>query len=139
MPQLIVLSRDQAEKLTPPCNAAIISIKCAGDTDAQLPEGYKATLRLEFDDVDMDRHVTPGTPVPPEVTLFTRDMAAAVWAWYRKQLAQGIDTVVVHCWMGVSRSPAIALALIGTTDAIAQADRFPMHNRFVRRLMEDEA
>lgn len=144
--RFLVLSRSEAERTPPPTNAACISIKCSGDTDAELPDGYRAVLRLEFDDLDFDRIHAPLTAddaVARGMRPFTTAIAEKVWAWYREQEAAGVETIVVHCWAGASRSPGVVLGLLRGLDELGADELgttlYPCHNRYVRRLMAEAA
>lgn len=83
----------------------IISITEPGQR-AQLPKGWHNMLRLGFQDYD-PKH--GGHVGPPDAVLFTPTMAARLARFARKH--RGCN-FVVHCAAGISRSGAVAEALL---------------------------
>lgn len=98
---LVVCSRDQAVGVTHDKPWAVISICNPGmDPVSFTCPNLKGVLYLEFDDADR---------VQEGLTLFTMDHAKKVWDFV-ESLGE-IDTLLVHCLMGLSRSPGIAAAI----------------------------
>ena len=127
LPELIVLSRRDAERYEPQGVEVCISI---GDPDmapAPLSRHFAAVLRLQFHDIT-DRS-------DPDEVLFTAHHARAI----RDFLDQwsSADRVVVHCLAGVSRSPGVALGLCDVrgwaTASLEQSH--PAWNRYVRSVI----
>jgi predicted protein tyrosine phosphatase len=130
-PELIVLSREEAERYEPGPNEICISIS---DPDAELAKVsplFVAVLRLHFDDVT-ERGV-------PADILFAPHHARAIVDFLDKW--PGAKRVMVHCNMGVSRSPGVALGLCDLHGwATAALERsHPGWNRLVRTVMSQSA
>lgn len=66
-----------------------------------------ALKRMIFSDTRPDK-IDPDSP--KKRILFTKEMALSIWEWVAR--FDGIETIVVHCSAGKSRSPAIVIALI---------------------------
>ena len=101
VPELVVLSREDAERYEPRSKEICISISDPHAPPARVSTLFAAVLRLNFDDVtERDE---------PTDVLFAEDHARAIrqfvdsWPSARR--------VVVHCNAGVSRSPGVALGL----------------------------
>ena len=92
---------------------------------------FRAVLRLQFDDV-LERG-------EPSDILFTGEHARAITEFVDKW--PDAERVVVHCNMGVSRSPGVALGLCDLRGwATAALERsHPGWNRLVRTLMSQSA
>ncbi|HEX8693392.1 MAG TPA: hypothetical protein VF746_13290 [Longimicrobium sp.] len=152
-PTVLVLSRREVERYRPrDCNETCISIlsppMVAGEEPqmATLSPEFAAVLRLWFVDADL-RHVDENWPhgwLTPEMAresgliAFDENHAALVVDFMARH--PGAARVVVHCEMGGSRSPGVAL---GLADAAlvrdASADRWPGYNRHVRETLATTA
>lgn len=88
---------------------AVISIRDPHRRNARIPQttGLAAILRLAFDDAEP----SAGFSLPPNVVLMTSRHAIRIWAFVEQQRATGIETLIVHCEQGMSRSPAVAAAV----------------------------
>jgi len=130
-PDLVVLSREDAEFYEPGPNEICISISDPNAPLASISPRFAAVLRLNFDDVT-ERGVDSDI-------LFAADQARAIIdfvdAW------PDADRLIVHCNMGVSRSPAVALGLSDARGwATAALERsHPGWNRLVRSTMRHAA
>jgi predicted protein tyrosine phosphatase len=131
VPELIVLSREDAECYEPGPNEICISISDPDSLPADVSPRFEAVVRLHFDDITETHQDSD--------ILFAADHARAI--------AQFIDKwpdakrVMVHCNMGVSRSPGVALGICDARGwATAALERsHPGWNRLVRGLMRQAA
>lgn len=100
-PELLLLSRDRAERHEPAGVEVCISITDPGAPDVALSPRFAAVLRLRFHDV-----LTAGTrgEVPFDAE-HARQIRTFVAAWPQA------ERVVIHCTGGASRSPGVALGL----------------------------
>ena len=86
----------------------VISITDPGKRPASIPRatGFRDILRLQFHDavpaVDFTR--------PSEIVLMTKDHAESICRFVRLWQTK-VETMVVHCEQGMSRSPAVAAAI----------------------------
>ena len=100
-PELVVLSREEAERYEPLGVEVCISIADPEAVPARLSPRFAAVLRLQFNDV-----TEAGTPTD---VLFGAEHARAITEFL--ELWPGAGRVVVHCQAGASRSPGVALGL----------------------------
>jgi rhodanese-related sulfurtransferase len=130
-PDLVVLSREDAEFYEPGTNEICISISDPDAPPADVSPRFAAVLRLNFDDVT-ERGVDSDI-------LFAADHARAIVDFV--DLWPDADRLMVHCNMGVSRSPAVALGLCDAHGwATAALERsHPGWNRLVRSTMRHAA
>jgi len=130
-PEIIVLSRLDAEAYEPRGNEICISIFDPDAEPARVSTEFAAVLRLSFDDVTQ-----MGEPTD---ILFAHDHANAIARFIRAWPA--VERVVIHCNMGVSRSPGVALGLCDWHGwATAELERsHPGWNRLVRTVMRESA
>lgn len=130
-PDLVVLSREDAEFYEPGPNEICISISDPEAPPASISPRFAAVLRLEFDDVTEQR--------APSDILFASDQARAIVDFVH--VWPDADRLIVHCNMGVSRSPAVALGLCDAHGwATAALERsHPGWNRLVRSTMRHAA
>lgn len=130
-PELVVLSREDAEFYEPGPNEICISISDPHAPPADISERFAAVLRLNFDDLN-ERHQQSDI-------LFAADHARAITDFV--DVWPDVDRVIVHCNMGVSRSPGVALGLCDTHGwATAALERsHPGWNRLVRSTMRHAA
>lgn len=91
-------------------NECVISITDPLDVDVVLKHA-QVCLRLRFLDVD-----DLGIPGLNKSLCYNRNHSI-VLKQFIDSLPESIDTVIVHCRMGVSRSAAVALALEAYTGA----------------------
>ena len=130
-PEIVVLSRLDAEAYEPRGNEICISIFDPDAEPARVSTEFAGVLRLSFDDVTQ-----MGEPTD---ILFARDHANAIARFIRAWPAA--ERVVIHCNMGVSRSPGVALGLCDWHGwATAELERsHPGWNRLVRTVMRESA
>ena len=73
--------------------------------------------------------------LPKDIVLMTREQARAIWQFVKRHQSR-VSSIVCHCEQGVSRSPAVALALaeaFGSDTAKIKVHTHP--NQYVYRLM----
>ena len=130
-PELVVLSREDAEFYEPGPNEICISISDPDAPPADISPRFAAVLRLHFDDVT-ERGVDSDI-------LFAAEHARAIIDFV--DVWPDAGRLIVHCNMGVSRSPAVALGLCDAHGwATAALERsHPGWNRLVRSTMRHAA
>jgi predicted protein tyrosine phosphatase len=129
-PELVVLSREEAEGYEPHGTEICISISDPDALPARISPRFAAVLRLNFDDLTELGE--------PSDILFAEDQA--------REISEFVDSwptaerVVVHCNAGVSRSPGVALGLCDVNGwATAKLERsHPGWNRLVRGILAAE-
>ena len=128
-PELVVLSRPEAERYAPRGLEVCISISDPGWPPARLSSRFAEVLRLHFNDV-----TERGDPAD---MLFSDEHAQAIRSFLDRW--PNVERVVVHCAAGVSRSPGVALGLCDLrgwpTDALEEA--YPAWNRLVRTVLAE--
>ena len=122
-----ILSREAVERYEPEGVEICISITDPGTPPATLSESFAAVLRLGFSDI-----AAIDTPVD---VLFAPENARAILA-FMEQWPQA-ERLVVHCHVGVSRSPGVALGLCDVFGwPAAELERaYPNWNRWVRQVL----
>lgn len=125
-----VLSREAAELYQPGELEICISISDPQAPPAQLSPNFLAVLRLEFSDIVAAEQ--------PADVLFAEDHAAAI-VQFVEQWSQA-ERLVVHCHVGASRSPGVALGLCDRLGwETAELERgYPAWNRWVRQVLAGE-
>jgi predicted protein tyrosine phosphatase len=129
--ELRILSREAAEHYQPQGIEVCISIADPEVPPARLSPGFAAVLRLAFSDI-----VASETPAD---VLFAPEHAAAVVDFVNRW--RHAERLVVHCHVGVSRSPGVALGLCDRYGWPAtELERgYPSWNRWVRQVLASEA
>ena len=86
----------------------VISIRDPGKRKARIKRGTGLLdiLYLAFHDAEP----CDGESLSPEIVPMTLKDARAIWK-FAKRNRQNVGTIVCHCEQGMSRSPAVALAL----------------------------
>jgi predicted protein tyrosine phosphatase len=130
-PELVVLSREDAEHYEPGLKEICISISDPDAEPAGVSTLFEGVLRLHFDDITES--------YAPSDILFAEDHARAINDFLDKW--PGAERVIVHCNMGVSRSPGVALGLCDARGwATAAFERsYPSWNPLVRNLVRQAA
>lgn len=130
-PEIMVLSREDAEAYEPSGREICISIFDPDAEPARVSPRFTSVLRLSFDDVTQ-----MGEPTD---ILFARDHAEVITRFIAGWPTA--ERVVIHCNMGVSRSPGVALGLCDLHGwATAELERsHPGWNRLVRSVMRENA
>ena len=113
----------------------VVSIRDPGRPRPRLrrPPAFIDSLFLAFHDAEP----SSGMVLPKEVCLMSPQDAVQIWRFVQKHIDRA-RTIVCHCEQGMSRSPAVALALAerldGDTETIL-ADGQP--NQYVYCLMRE--
>jgi predicted protein tyrosine phosphatase len=130
-PQLIVLSREEVERYEPRRREICVSISDPYAKPARLSQRFTAVIRMYFSDVTE-------TEDPTDV-LFDAEHAEAIREFIEG--APEFDRIILHCNMGMSRSPGVALGLCDLHGwATAELERkHPGWNRLVRSVMRDSS
>jgi predicted protein tyrosine phosphatase len=125
--ELVVLSREAAEKYQPTGIEICVSIADPDVPPAALSSAFAAVLHLAFSDV-------VATELATDI-LFEAQHAAAILRF----VAQWPDAerLVVHCHVGASRSPGVALGLCDVFGwpTVELERRHPAWNRWVRQVV----
>lgn len=103
MPWIANVGESHAEMYEPDDNTVVISIT-EPNRKARL-NGFKDMLRLEFQDYDHNRNH------PEDAVLFTPTLAARIVRFARKH-RDNESNILIHCAAGISRSGAVAEALL---------------------------
>ncbi|HJP58756.1 MAG TPA: hypothetical protein VJ865_02105 [Gemmatimonadaceae bacterium] len=130
-PEMVVLSRENVEQYEPTKREICISISDPSAAPARLSPRFLSVLRLWFSDVVESED--------PADILFALDHATSISEFL--EAAPDVDRIVLHCNMGVSRSPGVALGLCDLHGwATAELERkHPGWNRLVRSVMREYA
>jgi predicted protein tyrosine phosphatase len=125
--ELRILSREGAERYEPQGVEICISITDPTAPPAQLSPAFAAVLRLVFSDI-----VAIETPLD---VLFAADHAEAIVGFVEQW--RHAERLVVHCHVGASRSPGVALGLCDWFgwSATALEEGYPAWNRWVRQVL----
>jgi predicted protein tyrosine phosphatase len=119
-----VLSLAEMIDTTLPPNSAVLSIndflQFGENMDDLLPlrqqENLKSFLPIIFDDIteeDSARIIASGDwPKGRTLTLFSSTAASLIVMWLANLQMNGIDNLFIHCHAGISRSAAIASAVM---------------------------
>lgn len=127
---LLVLSRSAAEQYQPEGIEICISIRDPWAPPAQLSPAFQAVLDLNFCDITAIGNETD--------VLFCEDHAAEIIRFVNRFAR--LDRIVVHCHVGASRSPGVALGLCDLFDwPTAELERnYPAWNRLVRQVLASQ-
>lgn len=107
--RLIVSDRESIERgLLVRSAYILISIRDPDKRPVRVPRqpGLRATLSLEFHDAEP----VANQRLPEAIQLMTEAHARDIWDFVRRHAA-AVETIVVHCEQGMSRSPAVAAAI----------------------------
>jgi predicted protein tyrosine phosphatase len=105
--EVVFMSQERVEAYLPRPYEAIISITDHGASNADLNAGWHAVLRLSFDDVDP----IDSPAEPDEVVIELQDDQADQIAAFVRDNFHSVNTLVVHCKYGQSRSAGVAKAI----------------------------
>jgi predicted protein tyrosine phosphatase len=130
------MSKKEAERIVPDENMAIISI-CGMDGDRKLSNKWKYRIDLDFDDVDVKGSFTIVTKkgnVEIPYILFDENMARKVIKFI-KELPSNVNSIVVHCYAGISRSAAVAKFLCEEIYNESFPKNYMTYNKLVYRML----
>jgi rhodanese-related sulfurtransferase len=123
-----------AERLKPLPNWALISITdpdddgCIGGGPATLKRGWKYLLRLRFGDVDDTSN-----------SYAFHDGHAQSIVDFLTKLPDTVDTLIVHCHAGISRSAAVAKFAADFFDVEDFNHGYTLYNKLVYRILRNVA
>lgn len=118
-------NQDYAERMTPQDNMAMISIR-SPRLEVLLRPGWKHLLILEFNDIDKKFHPWK---------LFDKNQAQQVIDFV-ESLPDEVDSLMVHCEAGISRSAAVALFIRDYYAPQLELKYAEFYNKHVRSLLE---
>jgi predicted protein tyrosine phosphatase len=126
---LCIFSREAAERYQPQGLEVCISIADPDVPPAQLSPRFAAVLRLAFSDIT-------AVDTPADV-LFAPQHAAAIVEFVDRW--RHAERLVVHCHVGASRSPGVALGLCDRYGwpAAELEQGYPFWNRWVRKVLAE--
>lgn len=122
---VVVLSREEAEKVKPLPNSAIISITDPGSDDANLKDGWEYILRQKFSDV------SPSTLSDYQNEGMSKQQAEEA-VQFIALVADSADVLYIHCEAGISRSAGVA-SFVQDTYQVPVEGGLSLHNRWVYR------
>lgn len=132
--QVIAMSRGEAEKLPRLPTIAVVSITAPERPMAAL-DGFEHLLRMSFADVDfLNPDISPRAKSRASAA-FTKEQAAQILQFVAA-LPDHVQTVVVHCEGGYSRSCAVALALHERYGYEVEMARLLEANKSILNLLE---
>jgi len=113
MKDVIVLNRDRAPHFVPELSTAVISIHTPGDNSPNFPRDvFERVLELEFSDVNRSQYMKHHENLPAHrMVCFKKKDADKILDFVNDCLTHDIEGFLVHCDAGISRSPAVALAI----------------------------
>ena len=114
---------------------ALISIRDPGSPAVRIPRqsGLVDALELQFHDAEPTSSMT----LPSGIEMITEEQGMAI-AEFVRRLHTEVDGFAVHCEQGMSRSPAVAVAIarhLKQSDEAFWQEHQP--NRYVLELVEE--
>ena len=105
----------------------VISIRDPGARKPRIPRtsGLRGVLHVAFHDAEP----AEGFRIPSKIVLMNPAQARAIWKFVKRH-KDAIGSIVCHCEGGMSRSPAVALALaeaFGSRTSHIRANYQPNH------------
>lgn len=137
---IVYMSQAMAESMNFTHTDAVISITEPGKL-AKLTA--PSILRLEFDDHDPSDNSNQLMPSyawdDQHQVLFSNQQAKTIKSFIDECLSRDIDNFYVHCFMGISRSRAVALALREYYNMDTKPEgQWGTANKHVYRVLSDE-
>lgn len=123
--RVLFVSQRRAEAMRAPRAAALISITDPARGPAALGDGWRAVLRVSFD--DLDEVTIPGWN--DDLQAISADQVADIAA-FAAAASRSCLRIVVHCRHGVSRSAAVAKA-IAQAAGVPFPEHYRRYNRYV--------
>lgn len=131
--KVLFVSEEEACKMRGRFNAGIISITNAFKPPAKLKEDtWGAILRLEFDDIDKEMTSMEAK----HYQLFDGEDAGKIFYWLDKW-NRHLETIVVHCAAGISRSAAVAKFIAEMYEVKDFNHQYTLYNKHVYRILRD--
>lgn len=120
------MSRANAEKMPGHQQVAVIAIGDPSSEPSLLADTFGAVHRLEFNDVDTNEQNL--------YVLFDKSLANDIWEFV-DTLPSEVDTLVVHCHLGVSRSAAVAKSIAQYLQ-VDYPEHYSLYNKLVYTVMQ---
>lgn len=133
-------SRKAAETAQPDPAVAVVSITNP-DGRADLKEGWRAVLRVEFHDIDPEKieNAFLRADLLRVYIPMQEQQAAEIIRFVDQQVQAGCSGFLVHCEAGVSRSAAVAKWIVDYYGLVSIDAITKLHNRHVYRLLQAAA
>ena len=132
---LTFISKAAAEKIIPTHDMAIISIREPAEWVSLHKNWYinNNALELEFHDVDLSEDIEQIR----EYVYFDTELAEQILDFVDSLVKKNINTLIIHCHAGISRSAAVDRALRGYLDIplTRREEEYSIYNRFVYRII----
>lgn len=144
----IICGKEYAADYVP--NVPTLAIRIFGSETAgkgktlypPLKPGYKRVLEYSFDDIDLQEGQTleqwaKGAGLDPKTLVqFDERMARQILTDFARCYGDA-EAVLIHCYAGASRSPAVGMALdsIYRLEADFNCREFPLMNVYVYKTM----
>jgi len=136
-------SKRMAEEAEPDPSVAVISITNYKDPSANLKPGWLAVLRVQFDDIDPGRNISPflKADMLSVYRPMTEEQAEEILGFADVMVGSFNEAtgILVHCEMGVSRSAAVAKFLRERYGLPEDEPDERFHNPHVYRLLKQAA
>jgi predicted protein tyrosine phosphatase len=136
--QIVFCAEQVAVQIKPDQSMACISITNPGDTTS-LQNGWGELLRISFADATYSESAIKffeGMWAASSKGLFVKKHALAIRAFFDKIDIDSIETLVIHCGAGESRSTAVAMYAAREFGVILEGDT-SKHNVTVLALLEN--
>lgn len=131
--KVVFVSEEEACGMTGRFNAGVISITNAFRPPADLKKDtWGAILRLKFDDVDKDMTSQEAR----YYQFFEGEDAGKILKWLQDN-EYNLETVVVHCAAGISRSAAVAKFIAELYKIKNFNHNYTLYNKHVYRVLRD--
>ncbi|MBF0345135.1 MAG: dual specificity protein phosphatase family protein [Nitrospirae bacterium] len=133
------MDKDTAEKLIPnPLTEAIISITGTDDDIAKLHPTWKYRLNIQADDLEgpmnNDEEEISYLEELYKHCYFKKIHADAINNFISMILDSGVQTLYIHCLMGISRSASVA-KYVAERFNLEFPENYSFHNRRIFRLL----
>ena len=124
-PRVVILSVGRAEAYQPHGAEVCISITDPKARPVRLSRDFKAVLRLAFSDIASPKTMPESLPFAPE---HAHEILDFVDRWPEA------ERIIIHCVAGMSRSPAIGMALCDLLQwpLGRMEEEYPLWNSWVR-------
>jgi len=126
--ELMVCNRKTIELVLPKPNDCVISIYGTDDGPVKLKDGWKAILRIRFDDIDDAVH---------GYMLFNEAHAKTIYEFVSKFYSSKDGMFFIQCEAGISRSAGVAVALADHVLYKDYAGYYPLFNRHIYRILSN--
>lgn len=132
-------SREGAEDAKPDLCTAVISISDPGSRPVDLKAGWYKVLRVQFHDIDMCKaygaHLR--ADILKRYSPAMVEHAETIAHFVHRMKADGVESIMVHCEAGISRSAAVAKWIADTYHLPSLGPAVKLHNRHVYKLLSE--